>query len=435
MILKALLLVYLIQCVTSKHSKGRLYRSCNGDEDEKLTNDERPFVWLSSSTEETEYSALTCKQFGLSYICTSTVNCDVETVGCSDVVICAAPKARPLLPSTPANFLQVVSYNVLELDYEYSVPIFNIPPSYQYTGQRERTCRIPLEILKNIRRVDVIVFQELAMGGCFPGKLDFRDLLKYYGFKYVTPNVGIAEEAENFLIFENGGTFIASRWPIAYYEDYIFNNTDPTTFDPFSSKGIMYAHVMKTVHNRTLPYHVFGTHMQAQVGDSRQAIRELQATEFENFISRRNIPSTEAVIMAGDFNADLNNFQDHAERVLENMGAILPRRVGRVRTTFDPLTNDLNRLVNEPQEQWIDYVVLSSAHKSNAKSLLSVFKPKTKPLNICVNATTGGYVSATSPDCLGSLVITDLSDHFGLVGRFYFPDPPKKGHKKRKNSY
>ncbi|XP_071949672.1 sphingomyelinase C-like [Antedon mediterranea] len=402
------------------------YWSCVGGEDDLLRREGRPFVWVDHSSTSSPPSRLTCSVFGLDFVCSSS-SCDSAGTGCTAEALCAAPEAQPLTEATSANNLQVVAYNIYELDYLYDPDILNLPKLYVYSGQRERTCRIPLNILQNHPHADVLVMEELFMGGCFPDDLDFRDLLNYYGFTFVTPNVGVEEEeGDNPLIYENGGVAIASRWPIVYYEDHVFTNSDPTTTDAYASKGVMYAHIMKSDGNGAVPYHVFGTHMQAEVGSRRETVREAQAAEIFDFIEGFGISSSEAVIMAGDFNADLNNYPDHAYRVLSQMGGVLPSKVGPLQTTWDPLTNELIISSNEPDHQWLDYVVLSSSHLTvDVSANLVAFKPQDpNAFSVCISATTGDYVSSKSSDCNQSLEVTNLSDHYAVVGSFIFPRNP-----------
>ncbi|XP_033111420.1 sphingomyelinase C-like [Anneissia japonica] len=427
MILRAAILIHLFHLVASKSYSE--YWSCAGGEENLLQLEKRPYVWIDASSARHPPSRLTCWPFGLDFICTNSSGGTNST----DVVLCAAPIARPLGQPTGVNSFQVVSYNIYELDYIYNPAFLGLPPVFSYSGQRERTCRIPLNIIRGHRYVDVIVFQEVYMGGCFPNEMDLRDLLTYYGFRYITPNVGAAEEA-NPLLLENGGVAIASRWPIVYYEQYIFNISDPTTADAFAAKGVMYAHIMKSDDKETLPYHVFGTHMQAEVGATREVVREAQATQMSKFIAGLEISTSEPVIMAGDFNADMNNFPDHAERVLDNMGAILPNIAGPLRTTWDPLTNELILDKEQPTEQWLDYVVLSSSHLTEGvRASVIAFKPRCPTFSVCIAASTGEYVSSLSPDCEQTLDVVNLSDHYAVIGSFLFPRNSEKKKKCCKN--
>ncbi|XP_033103490.1 sphingomyelinase C 1-like [Anneissia japonica] len=391
-------------------------KQCLG-QNEELQKQGRPFVWLGDGP-DCQVNTEDCQQFGFKYLCSDAAGGSNSEDVCESgyKVLCAPPSTKGLASPTPSNHFKTVSLNALELDFEYSILFVNF---HQYIGQRERTCRIP-DILAQLQPdVDAIVFQEIFVGGCFPDTLDIRELLSYYGFKYNTPTVGINDNS--FLNFENGGVFIASRWPIEEYKEMIFDAADFTTADNYASKGVMYARISKLVEEKSCMYNLFGTHMQSQEGQSRENVREAQAIEILRFVEELGIPSSEAVIIAGDFNANLNGSPDHARAVISNMGTVAPTITGSLTTTFDITENNLISIGAEAH-QWLDYVVYSGLYLQPLQASLEAFKVHVaEPFLICTDAGTGEYVHPLSADCHEALSTKFLSDHYGVAGTFIFP--------------
>ena len=97
----------------------------------------------------------------------------------------------------------------------------------------------------------------------------------------------------------NGGVLIMSKYPIDYKVQYVFKNKAFSTFDYYTNKGAAYVKVNK----QGRIYHVIGTHMQADWGNNLLPnVRNKQLKEIRNFIESLNLPKSEPVIVAGDFN-------------------------------------------------------------------------------------------------------------------------------------
>ncbi|XP_070566603.1 sphingomyelinase C-like [Ptychodera flava] len=321
--------------------------------------------------------------------------------------MCVVPDAPPLWAPTQSNILKVLSYNVRELGF-----------MYVHDGQRERTCQIPRRIVQKLGDVDVIVFQEVFMGGCFPDSVSFADLLRYHGFLYMTKTVGTQESA----VIEDGGVFIASRWPIVGQHELIFEATHYGEADAFAAKGAIYAKVMKTVAGSTANYHIIGTHMQAQIGDVHDEVREAQAKEMRKFMQKQKIPFSEPVIYAGDFNCDILANRGHVRRVLNYMGAGIPKRVGKVKATFDPRKNDMFEDKSRARE-WLDYVVFSTDQQTPLVATLEGIRLRAKKrFHVCKSGPfKPGYIFPNSPVCPKKRKVLDLSDHYPVLGVFIFP--------------
>ncbi|XP_002739137.1 sphingomyelinase C-like [Saccoglossus kowalevskii] len=364
-------------------------------------------VWLGSSP-MCDGKCSDCALYGMS-CAGKDMTGDGDTCLSGKKVMCLVPEAPALWSPCQANILKVLSYNVRELDF-----------MYVHDGQRERTCRIPRRIVEQLGDVDVIVLQEVFMGGCFPGVVSLRDLFRHHGFPHMTNKVG--DRDTGFL--EDGGVYIVSRWPITEQHETIFEATHYMEADAFAAKGVIYAKIIKTVKGTSRNYHVFGTHMQAQIGDIHDSVREDQAKEMRAFMKDQNIPFSEPVIYAGDFNCDVRANHRHVRRVLGKLNAGIPPRVGKLTATFDPTTNDMFEDKNQaPGPEWLDYVVYSKDHLKPWVSTLEGIKLTSKTqMEICSNGPfKPSYMYPDSSFCSKKRTITDLSDHYPVLGMFMFP--------------
>ena len=354
-----------------------------------------------------------CDFFALNYVCNDTKGDDGQECVNGTKVLCSYPDPEPLPLPTPITTLKVLAYNVWELRYLFA-----------QNGQRERTCRSTREVLALQPDLDVIVFNEVFMGGCFAENdtLTLRDILHEHGFVYYTKNVG---EPVSFPKVENGGVFIASRWPIKKEAQIVYKNAERGTADYFSGKGCMYAQVEKTVDLGSKTYHIFGTHLQAQNGSSNDEVRVLQAGEIHTFMLEQNIPADEPVIYAGDLNADKIGNADHAAEVLMTLQANLPQIVGEFKATYDTELNDVF-FESDDSYQWLDYALFSDNHAHPTKATLQVLRPLSpEHVPVCMAAISPDHTYPDSDLCFISKRIRDLSDHFPVLGVFDYADEPE----------
>ena len=353
-----------------------------------------------------------CAHFGLDFVCEDPNGGDFGPCENGTKVKCASPPALPLAAPTPANHFRVINYNIWELRYLY----------YQ-TGQRERTCRILREVIRLHPDVDAIVFNEVFMGGCFAifnttvgaSVMNLRDILVQYGFVYFTKNVGETRELPK---FENGGVFIASRWPITKYDSVIYTSSVPLTADALSAKGSMYARIEKTIGEVTKTYHVLGTHLQATGRPTADEVRVNQSTEMHELMLKQNISPNEPVIYAGDLNC--NNGSDHAVDVIGALDATVPRRIGERIYTSDGEENDLK---DSTGKSWIDYALYSNLHRQPSSATIQVVRPMSpEPFEVCMTALATYPVYPNSSACLETTMTQDLADHYAVMGVFEYDD-------------
>ncbi|XP_071504984.1 sphingomyelinase C-like [Diadema antillarum] len=377
------------------------YSSCDVD-------DNTPTVWLGDEL-DCQGNWTHCGHFGLDFVCeNATGSCPNE-----NDVLCASPEPVPLSDPTAATTLKVIAYNVWELRYLY----------YQ-TGQRERTCRIPRELFRLHPDVDVIVFNEVFMGGCFSvynesmeeSELTIRDILDQYGFIHYTETVGSPPQPPRKL--ENGGVFIASRWPILREDSFVYNESVPLTADDISGKGAVYVQIEKSVGGESKTYHVLGTHLQATQRANADAVRVAQATQMYELMRKQNIPAGEPVIYAGDLNA--RNGTQHGHDVISALHSEVPDIVGERIYTYDGVENTL---LNSTGQSWIDYVLYSTFHLQPVYATLEVVRPmSSQPFDVCMLSLSPFPTYPFSERCLLEISTWDLADHYAVLGVFDFEE-------------
>ena len=319
------------------------------------------------------------------------------------VGVFARDTAAHSLPDS-VDQLNVLSYN-----------IFGRPFIVAHDGQVERSCRIPGEIfsqIANSSNVDVIVIQEAFTPGCRTGA-DLRTLLSFYGWPYSTHTVGT--EAPKLA---NGGVFIASKWPIDASAEEVYSEcTGP---DCFAAKGVVYARIRKTVGSDMRHFSVFGTHLNAGSSADQAKVRLEQAKQLRDFIVKQNIPASEPTLIAGDLNVDNLHRTGEVKAFLAALGASLPQITGSTKVTTAPKSSPLR---NGKAPKWVDYVLCLSGYVPPSRATLQAFALRTdSAFEVCMSAPLRpDFVAASSDWCKKTLAIQDLSDHYPVLGRIFFP--------------
>ncbi len=239
------------------------------------------------------------KKLLLLFVAIAFVSCSEENL----FSIENAEKSNARL-STTTESLSVMSYNV------YQLP--SILPQYK---SKERAS----ELFKYITNLgentpDVLVIEEgfnVRFGDEFLAKIKIT-------YPYATPLLGLYCNSKggtalypnnwdgyygncgNTLFNVNGGIMILSKYPILKKYQWIFQS-QINSAEGLSNRGVAYAVIEKN----NKKYHIFGTHTASeQPNYPGRATREKQFTEIRNFKNSFNIPSSEAVIYAGDMNVE-----------------------------------------------------------------------------------------------------------------------------------
>ena len=318
---------------------------------------------------------------------------------------------RQMQETSPARELRVATYNVFDRSYNVVTD-----------GQDQRMERVP-EVLAGIRGgpLDAVVFQESFN----------HDVLSYglctAGFPWQTPV--ISDPTVNSL--ESGGVFIASRWPITAQGTKVYRDACSGA-DCLAAKGVVYAKIEKG--SKKVPYHLFGTHMQADL--EFQGIRYRQADQMKKFIEQRKIPPSEPVLLLGDFNTDWIHHSKAVETLIHRLGAVRPvMPKGRAGSSSDPETNPLvgldgaagngecchGYLSSRPRtcaccpRELLDFILASRDHRQPAQALeLEVVSLKTRSdFSMPVDPYNCDQGESTWQS-------RDLSDHYPVVTTFRY---------------
>ncbi len=214
------------------------------------------------------------------------------------------------------NILNVLSYNIkIFPDVLPNAPI-----------SLERAAEVANHIDTSL---DVVVFQEVFWDENIPGSTYINALnsletgMNAIGFiNTEILNPGPFGGAD---LKTNGGVIIFSRWPILKEDDFQFPECDNNSGDCFARKGVKYAHINKL----GTPYHIFGTHAEAGSNANEIGIKKRQYKQMRDFVEAQNISSSEAVVFAGDFNANyINNSNNLYQSIRDSLRIIPPTRTG-----------------------------------------------------------------------------------------------------------
>ncbi|HSF31009.1 MAG TPA: sphingomyelin phosphodiesterase [Candidatus Tectomicrobia bacterium] len=365
-----------------------------------LAAEPSPHVWIGTTPFCTA-SQKDCDVLGLHYIRSDKAGDGLPCFSGAKVLCEAPPIAvKPAEPDRLTRFT-VVQYNIMDRPFWVG-----------HEGQRERVCRIPQALVRNVAAqeyVDVLVFNESFSGLC-AGDLRLTDLLAHYGWPHHLPAISTWWKPSN------GGIFIASKWPIVTSQDMVY--TACRLPDCLAAKGVQYARVEKSLAGRTKLYHVFGTHMQAWGGAESAAVRREQSHEMAAFIGRQAIPSTQPVLLAGDFNTR-GPGNPQFQSLIDTLRVSMPPIVGERRGTMDVDNTLFGR-----GPWWVDYVLPSTVHQHPMRAELEALalRPEAE-FTLCVEAAFWPfYVSPYASTCTAVRRVRDLSDHYPVIGRFEYAE-------------
>lgn len=236
----------------------------------------------------------------------------------------AAPSATAA-PAAATPSLKVLTYNV----FLFSKTLY---PNW---GQDHRATEIPRTSF--FQGNDVVVLQE-AFDNSSSDALQQNARAQY---PYQTPVVGRSKSgwdatsgAYSATTPEDGGVTILSKWPIVRKEQHVYK--DACGSDWWSNKG--FAYVVLDVNGARV--HVVGTHAQStdpgcSAGEAAQ-MRSRQFKAIDAFLDAKNIPASEQVLVAGDFNVD-SDTPEYAT-MLADGGLTGPTPAPATRTPSTPRT-------------------------------------------------------------------------------------------------
>lgn len=266
-----------------------------------------------------------------------------------------------------ANVFNVLAYN-----------IFMLTPPIGNSDQSTRAAIIP----QHVQGYDAIIISEAFYNSA---RTTLQNGLSVE-YPYITAVV------DNGIFNDDGGVFIASRFPIDTSTQIVYNDCNGS--DCLAAKGVMYAKINKL----GKIYHLFGTHTQAWNTASDVATRILQFEQLDNFIQSLNIPSDEAVIIGGDLNVDMiaNNLNEY-NGMLDSLHLMQPIYTGHP-YTYDP---DISYYASGTDYEFLDYVMTKNEYLNPVISENKVL------------------ILRSIDDSMFNMF--DLSDHLAVHGHFEFP--------------
>jgi len=268
--------------------------------------------------------------------------------------------------ATNPNVLNVLAYNI----YMLSAPI-------ALSNQTTRAAVLPTYL----QGFDALIISEAFDNNARSVLLDELSVT----YPYYTD---VVDESG---AFEDGGVFIASKWPIEYSNDVVYDACNAE--DCLAAKGAMYARINKL----GVPYHLFGTHTQAWNETNNVYTRQAQFEELNAFIAEQAISPNEAVIIGGDLNVDklLNNLNEY-----NDMFTIL--QANEPVYTGYPYTYDgnINYYGGDSDTEFLDYVLEADAYRT------------------AISVTNKVQVMRAIEDDMWQ--IFDLSDHLAVHGRLVY---------------
>ena len=318
-------------------------------------------VWFDDRNFHTETFNLGGKSFTLKYTAYFT--------GGDDDVRFALQENQPYtVAPTDTNGISIFAYN-----------IYCLSPPIAFTDQTERATEIP----NHVHDYDVLIISEAFDN-------DARN-------NYLTPglfaeypyNTGVVDDPG---AAEDGGVIIYSRWPIEFAQDSVFQDCDGS--DCLAAKGVMYARINKNGKK----YHVFGTHTQAWATPAGSLARLSQFRTIRTFIDQFSIPAGQPVLVGGDLNVDrYQNYLSEFDSTLSILNADSVTYIGHP-YTWDA---DHNYYADGAPPEYLDYVF----------NIADFASPDT--------AINEPRILRSISDDMWDLF--DLSDHFGVYGRFVYP--------------
>ncbi|MFD9540116.1 sphingomyelin phosphodiesterase [Streptomyces sp. NPDC060022] len=270
---------------------------------------------------------------------------------------------------------------------------------YPNWGQDHRATEIPRTAF--FQGNDVVVLQEAFDNAASDALLQNASAQ----YPYRTPVVGRSKSgwdatsgAYSATTPEDGGVTVLSKWPVVRKEQHVYK--DACGSDWWSNKGFAYAEL--NVNGARV--HVVGTHAQSTdpgcgAGEAAR-MRSLQFRQIDAFLDAKNIPASEQVIVAGDFNVDSHS-PEYASMLTDGGLAGADARTGHP-YSFDTQDNSIasERYPDDPRED-LDYVLHRAGHAKPSGWTNHVVKENSAPWTVSSWGTDYTY--------------TNLSDHYPVV--------------------
>lgn len=187
------------------------------------------------------------------------------------------------------------------------------------------------------------------------------------------------------------GTRVLSRWPFVLEDNFKYNPCNG--IQCAATRGVIHARINKQGNL----YHVFATHTQSSDDDANRAARLSQLDEMGEYIRSLNLPTDEAVIMAGDFNVNKIGLPEDRDSMEARLGATEPENRGH-NYSYDANTNNW---AEQPYIEYLDYTLTANNNLQPTSAYQEILAPRST-----IDSLWGEW---------------DLSDHYAARGIFTFP--------------
>jgi endonuclease/exonuclease/phosphatase family metal-dependent hydrolase len=179
-------------------------------------------------------------------------------------------------------------------------------------------------------------------------------------------------------------------------------------------------------------YHLFGTHLNAYNSKSQTGaeVRRKQAQQLKDAFTELDIPASEAVIIAGDLNVNLNgDFKlQRTDREPYRTMQLLEAEMPQVVFGTDGLRpmkgthsgGDLSEL-NTATKAWLDYTLTSTAHLAPDTATMQAIPLTVVPF--VGNCPFTNCAALEQEFTFSFPRMRLLSDHLPVLGKFVFPLP------------
>lgn len=275
---------------------------------------------------------------------------------------------EPTAPSSDANSINILTYNVWLLPY-----------IGEHMNDRD------IRIAEAVKNHDVVFMQEV-----FRRENELRlnaDMQRH--FQYVSHKLDGGGSNTY-----DGGVITYSKYPIVEQAQHVFDNCRGT--DCAADKGVLYTKIIKD----SRPYHLFNLHLGSWNSREHRNIRMLQVGEILAFVERLGLPEDEPVIFGGDFNIAKHKFPLDFTQMLRVLDLQEPSLKGALTYSYDPLVNQNLSDSDQSAQERLDYLLYSN----NGSVMASSSKIE--------------VLRSFDDDMWG---VWDLSDHLAVSARFEVP--------------
>ncbi|WP_119342862.1 endonuclease/exonuclease/phosphatase family protein [Facilibium subflavum] len=297
--------------------------------------------------------------------------------------------------STFAHHITVMTYNTNLLP---NIPISDLTKNLNHPFKRAYYIPNALDHYKP----DIVAFQEDIAPVSF---VILNAQMRKHGYPYHSKVVGMPSLKHLNLL--SGGVIIYSKYPFSQKPQYaVFSRS--LGLEGIANKGAVFTQITKN--NKR--YNIISLHTQSfsQPIKAKEYDRwRIQIGQLSQFIANLQIPANQAVIIMGDFNADSGKaitaenpqivFNSPYQYLLNSLKA-QPAGIYSKDTLPYSYDSKTNKMVTSKEQTTLDHILCMVDYQ-------------------CPDKRSSLKIIALHNKHIGD--ITDLSDHYALIGSLYYP--------------